>query len=240
MMPHVAVFWIQYEIYPPHLESKFSSHIYSMYSYEKFSFYLLRFPLYGRSAIPTKAVKYAICLLNQNIAQLCYDVTNKRCFHRSTVENLKKIFKTMSKWSTTIESNLLTAASNTKHRYEEEAAQLNCDDDEEEETKTNSVLQDTRDSKDMNSCHGWNCSDTVDHGHSDPLPSSSHLNLPSTHSLHDVQGEETPPPPPLLPPQSSNLSSAEYSDHLIYSTKDISRTSDEMTDNESPTIRTQR
>ncbi|XP_054743196.1 UV radiation resistance-associated gene protein [Anastrepha obliqua] len=54
------------------------------------------FPLYSRSSIPSKSVKYAIFLLNQNIAQLCYDITGLRCDMRSTLENIHHIFTYLS------------------------------------------------------------------------------------------------------------------------------------------------
>ncbi|XP_020714250.1 UV radiation resistance-associated gene protein isoform X2 [Ceratitis capitata] len=50
------------------------------------------FPLYSRSTIPSKAVKYAIFLLNQNIAQLCYDIAGIRCDMCLTLENIHHIF----------------------------------------------------------------------------------------------------------------------------------------------------
>lgn len=49
--------------------------------------------MYSRSSIPTKAVKYAINLLNQNIAQLSYEITGKRCDIRCTIDNLLHIFQ---------------------------------------------------------------------------------------------------------------------------------------------------
>ncbi|XP_065356895.1 UV radiation resistance-associated gene protein [Calliphora vicina] len=52
------------------------------------------FPLYSRSSIPTKPVKYAVNLLNQNIAQLCFDITGIRCDMRATIDNLLNIFAT--------------------------------------------------------------------------------------------------------------------------------------------------
>lgn len=55
---------------------------------------IYRFPLYSRSSIPTKPVKYAVNLLNQNIAQLCFDITGIRCDMRATIDNLLNIFAT--------------------------------------------------------------------------------------------------------------------------------------------------
>uniref|UniRef100_A0A1I8M6S8 UV radiation resistance-associated gene protein n=1 Tax=Musca domestica TaxID=7370 RepID=A0A1I8M6S8_MUSDO len=56
--------------------------------------YTLReYPLYSRSSIPTKAMKYAINLLNQNIAQLSYEITGKRCDIRCTIGNILHIFE---------------------------------------------------------------------------------------------------------------------------------------------------
>ncbi|KAM7353160.1 UV-resistance associated gene [Cochliomyia hominivorax] len=52
------------------------------------------FPLYSRSSIPTKPVKYAVNLLNQNIAQLCFDITGIRCDMRATIDNLLNIIAT--------------------------------------------------------------------------------------------------------------------------------------------------
>ncbi|XP_011194617.2 UV radiation resistance-associated gene protein [Zeugodacus cucurbitae] len=54
------------------------------------------FPLYNRSAIPSKAVKYGIFLLNQNIAQLCYDIIGLRCDMSLTLENINQIFVYLS------------------------------------------------------------------------------------------------------------------------------------------------
>lgn len=54
-----------------------------------------RFPLYSRSSIPTKPVKYAVNLLNQNIAQLCFDITGIHCDMRATIDNLLNIFATL-------------------------------------------------------------------------------------------------------------------------------------------------
>ncbi|XP_037816480.1 UV radiation resistance-associated gene protein-like [Lucilia sericata] len=52
------------------------------------------FPLYSRSSIPTKPVKYAVNLLNQNISQLCFDICGIRCDMRATIDNLLNIFAT--------------------------------------------------------------------------------------------------------------------------------------------------
>ncbi|XP_075153763.1 UV-resistance associated gene [Haematobia irritans] len=57
---------------------------------------LREYPLYSRSSIPSKAVKYAISLLNLNIAQLNYDITGRRCDIRCTIENLLHIFDIFS------------------------------------------------------------------------------------------------------------------------------------------------
>ncbi|XP_036229934.1 UV radiation resistance-associated gene protein isoform X2 [Bactrocera oleae] len=54
------------------------------------------FPLYNRSIIPSKAVKYGIFLLNQNIAQLCYDIIGLRCNMSLTLENIHQIFLYLS------------------------------------------------------------------------------------------------------------------------------------------------
>ncbi|XP_017473781.1 PREDICTED: UV radiation resistance-associated gene protein, partial [Rhagoletis zephyria] len=54
--------------------------------------YIHMFSLYCRTSIPSKSIKYAIFLLNQNIAQLCYDITGLRCDMRSTLENINQIF----------------------------------------------------------------------------------------------------------------------------------------------------
>lgn len=61
-----------------------------------FDFPFFRFPLYSRSSIPTKAVKYAVNLLNQNIAQLCYDITGIRVDVRATIENILLILEVFS------------------------------------------------------------------------------------------------------------------------------------------------
>ncbi|XP_073827593.1 UV-resistance associated gene [Musca autumnalis] len=57
------------------------------------SYTLREYPLYSRSSIPTKAMKYAINLLNQNIAQLSYEITGKRCDIRCTIGNILHIFE---------------------------------------------------------------------------------------------------------------------------------------------------
>ncbi|XP_061399406.1 UV radiation resistance-associated gene protein, partial [Musca vetustissima] len=57
------------------------------------SYTLREYPLYSRSSIPTKAMKYAINLLNQNIAQLNYEITGKRCDIRCTIGNILHIFE---------------------------------------------------------------------------------------------------------------------------------------------------
>lgn len=54
------------------------------------------FPLYNRSTIPSKAVKYGIFLLNQNIAQLCFDIIGLRCDMSLTLENIRQIFLYLS------------------------------------------------------------------------------------------------------------------------------------------------
>ncbi|XP_067622478.1 UV radiation resistance-associated gene protein isoform X2 [Eurosta solidaginis] len=50
------------------------------------------FPLYSRSILPSKSVKHAIFLLNQNVAQLCYDIIGIRCDMLLTLDNIHYIF----------------------------------------------------------------------------------------------------------------------------------------------------
>lgn len=76
--------------------------------------WISRFPLYSRSTIPSKPVKYAIHLLNQNIAQLCFDITGRRRDLRSTIENILHIFSKLEE----IERSLSRAAIHANSRTE--------------------------------------------------------------------------------------------------------------------------
>uniref|UniRef100_A0A1A9UTZ1 UV radiation resistance-associated gene protein n=1 Tax=Glossina austeni TaxID=7395 RepID=A0A1A9UTZ1_GLOAU len=74
------------------------------------------YPLYSRSSIPTKPVKQGINLLNQNIAQLCYEITDIRCDMRATIENLLHIFRKLAEieQSTAEVTTKLTSNNNNK------------------------------------------------------------------------------------------------------------------------------
>uniref|UniRef100_A0A1A9WUD8 UV radiation resistance-associated gene protein n=1 Tax=Glossina brevipalpis TaxID=37001 RepID=A0A1A9WUD8_9MUSC len=74
------------------------------------------YPLYSRSSIPTKPVRHGINLLNQNIAQLCYEITEIRCDMHASIENLLHIFRKLAEieQSTIDVTNKLSSNNNNK------------------------------------------------------------------------------------------------------------------------------
>lgn len=162
-------------------------------------------------------MKYAICLLNQNIAQLCYDITNKRCDRKSTIENLRIIFKTMYKWNKVADSKLHANLSNTR-----ENTQINDCSVQSQSNTINCEPKETRQSESEHLNSVSNCNDITVAAVDGRTHTQECLDLPRAHSLLDLNIKE------VEHPTSSNLSLADCSNHLMYCAKHNLRTTTEI------------
>ncbi|XP_013107039.2 UV radiation resistance-associated gene protein [Stomoxys calcitrans] len=125
------------------------------------------YPLYSRSSIPTKAVKYAISLLNLNIAQLNYNITGKSCDVRCTIANLLHIF------------NIFAEIQQNKHQRHSHTRTL--------PQKRLSITEIT------NEIDGHQLHENLKHS----IKNGEDYSLSKSHSSVDMNHMQPPPPPTL-------------------------------------------
>lgn len=79
---------------------------------------MYRFPLYSRTTIPSNPVLFAISLLNQNIVQLFYQLTNSKVEFLKTLQNLHSLLSTtMDKYKYTRVKNDSTSSSHGEDQH---------------------------------------------------------------------------------------------------------------------------
>lgn len=164
--------------------------------------------------------------MNQNIAQLCYDITNKRCDRKSTIKNLRNIFKTMYKWNKVAEIHPNADLSNIRQNIQlNECNVQSQSSDNTNESKETKVSED----KHLNSVS--NCSDITNNVVDESQHSQEYLDLPRAQSLLEVNIKETEQR------TLSNLNLTDCSNHLFYCAK---QTPSEICDPRSSIIQPQR